>query len=153
RWEAGDTPYLVSKDRAFEDQSVPLDPPTDAARAKMIRSCRWGDVDLKFTDVPGGGYSVFLYIWEDNAPETFSIALNGREVVHDYSSGKAGSWKRLGPWRVSSEGGAIRVTTRGGAANVSGIEIWAGTGPVPDAAASRDPAAARSFDEQVAPIF
>jgi hypothetical protein len=153
RWEAGDTPDLVSKDRAFEDQSVPLDPPTDAARAMMIRSSRWGDVDLKFTNVPGGEYSVFLYIWEDNAPETFSIALNGREVVHDYSSGTAGSWKRLGPWRTSSEGGAIRVTTRGGAANVSGVEIWAGTGPIPGATASRDPAAARAFDEQVAPIL
>jgi hypothetical protein len=156
RWEGGDTKDLVSRDRAFEDQSVPLVPPTDPARALMIRSSRWGDVDMKFTEIPAGTYSVFLYVWEDNVPETFSIFLNGREVVHDCSSGQAGSWKRLGPWRASSEGGALRLTTKGGAANLSGIEIWKGSGPVPDpfaTAQARDPAAVRAFDEQVAPVL
>src|SRR4051794_36140784 len=109
-WQGGDTRDLLSTDRAFENQSVPLVPPTDPARALMIRSSRWGDVDMKFTSIPAGEYVVFLYVWEDNDPETFHISVNGREVVHAFSSGGAGSWKRLGPWRTSSEGGAIRLT-------------------------------------------
>ena len=55
-------------------------------------------------------------------------------MVHDFDSGPAGTWKKLGPWRVVVDRGAIRLTTRGGAANLSGIEIWKGDGPIPEPA-------------------
>ena len=35
-------PDFVCKDKAFVNQDVPLVPATDAERAKMIRSSRWG---------------------------------------------------------------------------------------------------------------
>jgi hypothetical protein len=127
----------------------------------MIRSSRWnGRADLKLTAIPPGRYSVFLYVWEDNDSETFSVFLDGREVVHDYVSGRAGAWKRLGPWRAVVDSGAIRLTTRGGAANLSGVEIWKAGGPTPGPgrsdpvpAAPRDPAAAKAFDAEIAPIL
>ncbi len=161
KWEGGDSKHMETRDPAFENQAVPLIPPTDPERARMIRSSHWnGRADIRITDVPSGIYSVCLYVWEDNDPETFSIALNGREVMHDFVSGPAGTWKRLGPWRAVVASGAIRLTTSGGAANLSGIEIWKGDGPIPGPvhpeprpARPRDPAAARAFDTEIAPIL
>ncbi len=158
-WEGGDTRNLVSRDPAFENQAVPLVPSTDPERARMIRSSRWnGRADLKLANIPAGTYSVYVYVWEDNDPETFSIALNGREVVRDFKSGPTGSWSRLGPWRVVAEAGSIRLTTSGGAANLSGVEIWKGEGEIRASVASkpvrlRDPAAAKVFDAEIAPIL
>src|SRR5688572_10322735 len=73
-WQGKDSSDYRSADRAFENQDVPLVPPTDPERAKMIRSSRWGGNEVVLTDLPDGFYSVFLYVWEDNNPETFSIA-------------------------------------------------------------------------------
>lgn len=159
KWEAGDTPHLQSQDQAFENQSVPLIPSTDAARALMIRSSRWNsEAHLTVTDVPDGPYAVFLYAWEDNNPETFSISLNGKEVLAGFVSGSAGMWKKLGPWRTNVADGKLHLTTKGGHANLSGLEIWQGSGPIPDPPSAKprrplDPVAARFFDQQVAPIL
>lgn len=158
-WEAGDTPHLRTSDQAFENQSVPLIPSTDSARALMIRSSRWNtEANLTITDVPDGPYAVFLYAWEDNDPETFSIALNGKEVHAAFVSGSAGMWKKLGPWRTDARDGKLQLTTKGGHANLSGLEIWQGAGPIPDPPSARprrplDPVAAKFFDQQVAPIL
>src|SRR5262249_23504567 len=145
QWQGGDSKHVASRDRAFEDQTVPCVPPTDRERARMIRSSCWNrQVDMTFTDIPPGTFSVFLYVWEDNNPETFTIALQGREVLRDFHSGAAGTWKKLGPWRVVVASGSIRLTTRGGAAKISGGEVWRGGGPAAEAGPTRprDPAGA-----------
>ncbi len=160
-WQGGDSKDLESRDSAFENQGVSLVPSTDADRARMIHSSRWGGaVNLKIRNVPRGTYSVCLYTWEDNDPERFDLSLNGHEVLRGFESGSAGHWKRLGPWPVTVESGEIAVTTKGGAANFSGIEIWKGTGKIPDPTQPpsdrvrpREPAAAKVFDEQIAPIL
>src|SRR6185312_3898478 len=152
---------LETRDHAFEYRPRALIPPTDAELARMMRSSpRSGQDNIRVTAIPAGTYAVFVYVWEDNHPETFSIALDGREVVHDYVSGPAGTWKRLGPWRVVVDSGSIRLTTRGGAANLSGIEIWKGDGPIPESGRPkaspvrpRDPSAAKIFDAEIAPIL
>src|SRR5687768_14333814 len=95
-WEGQDGEHspanFVCKDKSFANQDVPLTPATDAERAKMIRSSRWGGNKIEIAAVPAGRYSVFLYVWEDNNSETFSIGVNGREVVKRYKSGNAGHW-------------------------------------------------------------
>jgi mono/diheme cytochrome c family protein len=134
-WEGGDAPHLGVNGKAFENQSVPLKPATDVARATMIRSSRWGSsVDVELTSVPAGDYQVFLYVWEDNHSEQFDLLVNGRTVLDKFHSGSAGSWRKLGPWPASVTGGKLTVSARGpghGAANLSGIEVWAGAGPLP----------------------
>ena len=151
-WEGGDAKDYVCKDKAFENQDVKLVPPTDPERAKMIRSSRWGGNEVTLTNVPSGQYSVFLYVWEDNNAETFSVALNGRAVLVTYSSGSAGHWERLGPWLVDVTDGTIRLTSRGGAANFSGIEVWRGEhdGSTP---ADRDPAGLELFEKRIRPLL
>jgi len=128
-WEAGDAGGLRCDDSAFENQSVRLVPGTDEARGRMIRSSRWspsGKARLRVTDVAKGAYSVYLYVWEDNDPQTFDIRLADKVVAKGVNSGNAGHWQRLGPWAVDVKDGSIELRADGGHANLSGLEIWRG---------------------------
>ena len=126
RWDGKDARDYSCKDKGFESQNIELLPPTDADRATMIRSSRWGGNRVELSGIPKGRCTVFLYVWEDNQPEKYTIALNGHEVERQYLSGPAGKWDRLGPWFVDVDSGKIVLTSQGGAANFSGIEIWRG---------------------------
>ena len=124
-WEGDDAKDFVCTDRALNSPNVRLRPPTDDARAKMIHAFRWNrEPRLALTGVPNGRYAVYAYVWEETSPETLTISLNGREVVAGYNSGEAGEWQRLGPWEINVTGGRIEITSRGGAANFSGLEVW-----------------------------
>lgn len=132
-WEAGTTSNLRCNGDAFENQSVVLKPPTDPERGRMIRSSRWGrEIDVDLLNLPAGDYQICLYVWEDNDSTTYSISVNNRKVLDRYTSGPGGSWKRLGPWRARPVDGSIRVSARGGDANLSGIEVWQGAGSLPN---------------------
>ncbi|MBL9166149.1 MAG: PSD1 domain-containing protein [Verrucomicrobiales bacterium] len=134
-WEGQGTTNLVVRGKTFENQAVALRPATDSVRASMIRSSVWGSsVDIQVTEVPRGEYQVFLYVWEDNHSERFDLLVNDQVVVVGFHSGAAGAWKRLGPWRTAVTNGQLTVSARGpshGAANLSGLEIWTGEGPIP----------------------
>jgi hypothetical protein len=127
-WEGKTAPNYTTVNLwgSFEAQSVPLAPAvSEAAKASMIRSSVWGmSPEVRVSNVANGTYDVYLYVWEDNAAETYSISLEGQVVQANYNSGSAGSWKKLGPWRKTITDGTINVTSTGGAANFSGIEIW-----------------------------
>lgn len=128
-WEAGNAKGVLCEDAAFENQSIRLAPATDDTRARMIRSSRWspqGKARVRVTDVPAGIYSVYLYVWEDNDPQTFDIFLCGRLVAKEFNSGNGGHWDRLGPWMTDVSDGTIELSAVGGHANLSGIEIWRG---------------------------
>lgn len=131
-WAGNDAKDFRCNGQSFENQQVPLKPDTDAARAKMIRSSRWGEnIDVELLNVPAGDYQVCLYVWEDSDSTTFSILVNDRKVVDKFVSGAAGEWKKLGPWKTKATNGVLKVSARGGHANFSGLEVWAGTGEVP----------------------
>jgi hypothetical protein len=123
-WEGSNAPNYTYTGTAFANQAVTLNPATDANRAAMIRSSVWSTAAaVRLQSVPSGSYTVYLYTWEDNAAETFSISLEGSLVQANYNSGTAGTWRRLGPWTVSVTDGTLDLTTSGGAANLSGIEV------------------------------
>jgi hypothetical protein len=131
-WLAGDDASIRIAGDAFENQAVPLIPRTDASRARMLRSSRWGgSLDVELLSTPDGWYQVFVYAWEDNRSEDFQLLINDQQVIERVSSGPAGSWHRLGPFPVEVKAGVIKVSTRGGAANLSGIEVWKGRGTLP----------------------
>lgn len=133
RWDGNDARDFTCEGNGFENQSVPLKPPTDENRSRMIRSSRWGNpIRIELTNVPSGVYQVFLYVWEDNDSTRFNVVLNDQTVIERYDSRGAGIWKRLGPWQTQVTNGKIKLSSTGGDANLSGIEIWSGTGPVPD---------------------
>lgn len=128
KWDGDRAANFICKDRPVNSPHVRLWPPTDSARAKMIHSFRWSHrVSIKLTAVPKAKYAIYVYVWEDNNPETFTISLEGREVARDYYSGLQGQWQRLGPWMTTISDGTIDITSRGGAANFSGIEVWKAT--------------------------
>ena len=125
KWDGDDAANFTCTDRRVNSPQVRLRPPTDDARARMIHAFRWNrSARLGLAAVPAGKYAVYAYVWEDNNPETFSIHLQGRPVARDYDSGTEGEWRRLGPWVTTVTDGKIEVTSRGGAANFSGIEVW-----------------------------
>jgi hypothetical protein len=134
-WAGNDGPHLKVEGKLFENQAVPLKPPTDPGRARMIRSSVWGSrVDVSVGGLPAGECRVWVHVWEDNHSEQFDLLVNDRVVVDRFHSGAAGSWKRLGPWRVTPLDGWVKVSARAashGAANLSGIEIWSGDGEIP----------------------
>jgi hypothetical protein len=132
KWDGNDAADFRCNGMGFENQSVTLKPPTDSERAQMIRSSRWGrEFEVDLLKVPPGDYQVCLYVWEDNDSATYSLNLNGRLVLKNFASGAAGAWRRLGPWPTKPIDGVIRISARGGDANLSGLEIWSGAGEIP----------------------
>ncbi|UOQ68192.1 GDSL-type esterase/lipase family protein [Hymenobacter volaticus] len=124
-WEASTTANFSYSGHTYENQDVALSPATDSDRAHMIRSMIWGGaVSLTLNAVPSGTYDVYLYVWEDNHPETFNIELENRRVMSDYNSEGQGRWNKLGPWRTTITDGALNLEAHGGAANLSGLEVW-----------------------------
>ena len=125
KWEGDDASNFICDEKRLESPNVALRPPADKARARMIHAFRWNrDAAVRLTGVPDGTYAVYLYVWEETGPTTFSVSLEGKEVVEGYNSGTAGDWRRLGPWTAKVTDGSIDVTARGGDANLSGIEVW-----------------------------
>jgi len=128
KWEGKKSPTLAfPTEGAFENQNVPLNPPTDDARAAMLRTSAFapGGTMVKVYQIPAGSYQVYLYCWEDNDNQVYDVFLNGKEVKKGHNSGTAGHWDKLGPWPVTvTDNGVIEVRTAGGDANLSGLEIW-----------------------------
>jgi hypothetical protein len=126
QWEGQSEANLSFRGSTFENQSVPLQPATDEARARMIRSSIWNSAGSNFTvrSVPNGTYRVYLYLWEDNASVTFDVRLQDKLVQSNVRSGVAGEWKRLGPWITNVTDGTIRIVCSAGDANLSGVELW-----------------------------
>lgn len=153
-WDGADCPQLTFEETSFENQQVVLDPATDESRSSMLRSSIWapgGHNRVRLIDVPPGEYTLYLYVWEDNDPQSYSVFVQGREVLTNYNSGTAGHWDKLGPWIATVEDGTLELTSSGGAANWSGLEIWGGPG-TPDRPVV-DPEVVRNFDSRLAPLL
>jgi hypothetical protein len=130
KWEGKGAPELATSSEQFDNQAVPLIPPTDDARAAMIRSSiygRGGSV-VKVSGLASGTYQVYLYVWEDNDAQTFDLYVQGKEVMKGYNSGAAGHWDKLGPWAATVTDGTLEIHSTGGDANFSGLEIWKASG-------------------------
>lgn len=133
KWEGREAKDIECDARSFDKPNVVLKPPTDRVRAQMLRSSRWSrNFSLKLTNLPAGEYQLFAYVWEDNAPTQFDIEVNGKQVVAGHNSQGAGVWSKLGPWQIPVVNGTIHLTATGGDANFSGIELWSGTGKIPE---------------------
>lgn len=128
-WESGESEHLSTNLRSFERQDVSLVPEPDAALARMLRCSVYdpaGKNRLVLRNLPDGLYSIVLYAWEDNDSTTYDVQISGQTVLRDNRSGSAGSWQRLGPWLARPVDGQIVLSSEGGHANWSGIEIWKG---------------------------
>ena len=125
-WEASATaPNFSIVGVAFcKPEQSRLSPPTDANRSNMIRSSYWYHPIVTLRAVPAGSYQVWVYVWEDNYPVTYSISLEGNVVQSNYNSGPAGTWRKLGPFSATINDGTIEVRGTGAEANFAGVEIW-----------------------------
>ena len=131
-------PNFASNTTGWANQASVLSPATDAARAEMLRSAHFGTAPaFALGAVPAASYAVYVYLWEDNNPETTDVLVEGTVVRRAYNTGSAGHWERLGPFVTAVSDGTLNVATSGGNVNVSGIEVWRvnATAPVKAAAA------------------
>ncbi len=162
-WEAeeGARDFHASGER-FENQSIVLRPPVEAARTRMLRSSRIGSqVDLTFSNLPAGKYQIVLHLWEDAMSEQFSLLLNGRAMIEEFHSGGPGTWHKLGPWPCESVDGKVTVRAKApghGGANLSGVELWAGDAPIPppparEMTADPTPEQIAFFESKVRPVL
>jgi hypothetical protein len=113
--------------RAFSNTTTALTPAVPASLASLLRSSLYlagnPGLRLRLEGVPEGTYDVYLYNWEDNNATTFSLFVEGQAVLRNFSSGPAGSWRILGPYRTAITDGALDVYTTGGSANLSGLLV------------------------------
>ncbi|MHC1764627.1 MAG: SGNH/GDSL hydrolase family protein [Verrucomicrobiia bacterium] len=112
------TPYTYS--------SMAFNPPVNSDRATMLRSFIYGaDVQLTLNSVPNGTYDVYVWTFEDNYPLTASLSVEGSRVA-TYTSGPAGKWNRLGPFRANIADGniTVRFQTSLDLCLISGLEVW-----------------------------
>ncbi len=124
-WQASTAGGYTHNGESFTNTTASLSPATDGAREQMIRSSIWhhDQLQLNFSGLPPANYQVYLYTWEDNFSHTYSMALQGQTIVSNLSSGKAGTWKKHGPFDARISDGTMRVTTTGHV-NISGVELW-----------------------------
>lgn len=114
--------------RTFANQNISLTPSTDANRSTMIRSSIFATASspasIAVGALPAGSYELYVYVWEDNTAERYNLSLEGQSIVSNYTSGAGGSWAKLGPFRTTITDGTLNLVASGGAANLSGIELW-----------------------------
>ena len=128
QWDGDDAANLICKDRKLVlKKRLVLKPQTDKIQEDMLHTFRWNNnTHLQFTNIPNGLYSIWLYILEDNNSEVFDIFAEKILAVRQYKSGSQGTWRKVGPIVVEVVDHTIDLATRGGAANICGVEIWKG---------------------------
>lgn len=123
---------LTHNGSPFVNNSVTLKPSTDSTTASMIQSSIYrSGLTVKLSEIPNATYDVYIYTWEDNRSETYSLKLEDITVANSIASGNAGEWKKLGPYRVSVQDGSLDLVSSGGAFNLSGIEMHTVSGSTP----------------------
>ena len=144
-WEASTAANFSAAGTRFCASWVTLNPATDASRAQMIR-CHmqhWAH-NLVLSGVPAGTYQVYLYVWLDwlnPNPDTFSFQLEGQTAQTGIRVTGLGEWRRVGPYQAAVNDGTINITSTGGIANVSGIEVYSlgGSAVTPTGTATNPP--------------
>ena len=150
-WEANTdtTPHLTTNGSVLCNFFQVLTPTTDAETTEMIQCSRqhWAH-EMIMDSMPAGTYQVYIWTWlnwDDPAPATYTFSLQGAVTYPDYASGPAGKWDRLGPFEVTVSDGTLTLTSSGGNANVSGLEVYyegeIPTTPTPTPEASPTPTA------------
>ena len=130
-WLAGNATngVTVTNGTAYANQTITLNPTASGNKAQMIRSSYnangTNDMSISIANIPNGNYDVYVTVWENDAPTTFWMALEGGQVlVPSITTGSAGWWSRKGPYAVTIADGNLLITAGGGLANLSGVELF-----------------------------
>jgi len=124
-WQSQAEAGVVTNGTLLSVPALVLSPVASGDRASMLRDFRYlrSGLSVRVPGVVDGSYDVFVSVVEDNFPVTFSLNLEGVRVLTGASSGAAGSWSRLGPYRVQVADGALDLTASAVSVNVAGLEI------------------------------
>ncbi len=139
-WQGSDASNYTYSGNPSSESNVGLRPATDGNRTRMIRSfISSRNLRLALTAIPEGRYEVYLYVWETNSNQTYSVTVQGRVVNSNYNSGETGRWQKLGPYPAAVSDGSISVALTGGNAKLSGIEVLTSVDRTPITASAPEP--------------
>ena len=132
-WKSQAEGGITTNGNLVSTPDLVLTPETSQERAAMIRTARYRSTSMSVSmaDVANSSYDVFVTVFEDNNPVVFDLALEGRQVLAGHSSGPAGTWQRLGPYRVTVADAKLDLVTSKGAVNVAGLELFTAGGTPP----------------------
>lgn len=125
-FEGKNAPNYSTVGRNHVSRTVPS-PAVDSAKRDLLQSFIWNRAaSVTITAVPEDVYQVYLWVFEDNSSVTFSIKLNGRVVLMNQRSGRAGTWKRLdlGTTNISNGRLVVQGNLSKDALNMCAIEMW-----------------------------
>lgn len=108
------------------DLKLELTPPPDAALAPLLKSAMVHPLgtSVSLINIPNGPYQVYLYVCAGANPQTYDIAIAGRNVQSKILSGAPGTWQKLGPWAIDATGGLLEIAAKGGEVNFCALEVW-----------------------------
>ncbi len=115
-WEAntGSTTNFTVVGTAAGPNTVTFNPPPGAYEP-MLHTFRYGTgLHMALTHVPSGSYDVYVWADEDGPSSVnATLSINGLTVLGSYNTGATGHWDRLGPYRVTLNGGPVVTTAPG----------------------------------------
>jgi hypothetical protein len=125
-WEGQDAPNYSSSPIFFNQREFQLLTPAEPNVAAMLTTGAYGsDLSVQLTTVPAGSYSVFIWAFENAAPVTCNLLVQGTSSG-SFSTGGSGWWERIGPFPATVSDGNIQVELQAenGAVIMSGVELW-----------------------------
>jgi len=130
-WEGSVPRYYTTDGFGACNPWQTLSPSTDTNRATMLRcNVEHSAHNITMNSVPSGRYAVYLYAWLDwtnPIPQPFSVQVEGQTVQSGIMLSNVGDWRKLGPWVINVTDGTLNLTTSGGLAGLSGLEVWHST--------------------------
>ncbi len=128
-WDNGSVDFSHSG-TSFTNNLVPLNPAlSDPGTDSMLRSSIYHgsrnnkELYMNVNGILPDDYNIYVWTWEDNIKDNFSLKIEGSNALQNQSSGNSGQWFKHGPYLRNVIDGSLNITASGGDANISGIEI------------------------------
>ncbi len=125
-FEGKNAPNYSTVGRTHVSRTIP-NPRVNSNKQTLLQSFIWDRrVSCSMNSIPNGNYRVYLWIFEDNNPVTFSVNVNGRSAINNARSGAAGTWQRLdlGATTISNGQLVVQGNLSGDALNMCALEVW-----------------------------
>jgi hypothetical protein len=123
-WSGSSDTSVVAQKHPFNISWMAFSNTPPEELKQMLGVGYWGG-PISISNLSQGNYSVYIYLREDDGNTSINFFLQGQQVATNVQSGAPGSWQKLGPYKATVDSsGTLTISTTGGAALISGIELY-----------------------------